>query len=154
MSNLGAYLTEAQVIVKVTEAVKNHPNSRNAALGPLKHWTGILYRNDEAFRTTVKDKNGNALADYASALVEKKSLDSGRPWKRSESIQNKKNDKATIKKDKNGNIVGKSNANAPMDDNIDEFELLQWLDDTMIARNEVVLQPIEKSLPAAIENEP
>ena len=74
-----ALLTEAQAIVNTVEAVKNHPNSRNAVLGPLKHWVGVLHRSSEGFRTNVKMLSTNKLGDYVSSQVEVASSKAGRP---------------------------------------------------------------------------
>ncbi len=62
-------LTEAQVIVKATEAIKQHPNTRNATMGPLKGWLTKLYSESTEFRDHLATKNGNALADYVYTTV-------------------------------------------------------------------------------------
>ncbi len=75
-------LTEAQVIVKATEAIKQHPNTRNATMGPLKSWLSKLYADSTEFRDQLAAKNGNALADYVCSTVEAFSAKQGKPWKR------------------------------------------------------------------------
>ena len=101
-------LSEASCLVKCSEAIRQHPNTKGLSLGPVKTWLSLLYRGRKDFRDVVLDKNGNGLADYACAQVEAMSKEKGKPWFRTGPKAEKTGDKD--KKEEHGN--GKKNGNS------------------------------------------
>ena len=70
-------LSEAVAQAKCKEAVRNHPNTRSAPLGPFSHWVKELYLHSKEARDKIAQYNGNALADYICGAAEKLSRDKG-----------------------------------------------------------------------------
>ena len=136
--------------MKTVEAIKNHPNSRNAALGPLKHWVGTLHRSSEELRLNIKTLNGNKLADYVSGQVETASSKTGRPWKRAEPAGSKKKDdkskfaKGTTSLNKENQSPNKSTSPAKRPEAAVDEGASSWMElegEKLLGAKDSVMQP-------------